>query len=241
MNFLLSLWRLLLPILLVCNPLVEVGIRQESNFTSVVKSDDRVEAPYMDALLQKAIERYGKNYLDAEYQLRQGGSAAINTLQKNRNHPDPIARLMAECLLLWMQGKAPEYQEVLDYLGYIPKELAKTPVGYPPPIGICNDLSERFASRVADFLALRLVKEKDWPRWRVVGVLFYLEKQQLFSTTSALIRFAAETNSKEARGFAIEAIKAIADPDLKAKLGMGRKRLEEMHQKLPKELTNLAL
>ena len=240
MNLLFSLWWLLLFALSACNPIAEVGIRQETAVTGVVKSNGQPEARYMDALFQKAIESYGKDYLDAEYQLRQGGSAAMNTLRQNRNHPDPIARLMVECLFLWMQGKAPEFQAALDYLDDAPKRVEGTRLLAPPPISIAYVLNKRFGSRVADFLALRLVKEKDWPRWRIAGILLYLEEQKLPSTTSALIRFASETENNEARGYAIEAIKAIADPDLKTKLGVERKRLEEMHKKLPEELANLA-
>jgi hypothetical protein len=108
MNFLFLLWWLLLPALLACRPPGEIGIREQNAVTSVVKRDDRTEKRCMAVWFQKAVEGYGKEYLDAEYQLGHGGAAAIDTLQQNRNHPDPIARLMVECLLAWMQGTAPE-------------------------------------------------------------------------------------------------------------------------------------
>lgn len=235
----LDLW-LVLFIALICIAIGKGEVLPANDRIRLTENVNRTEVINMDTLFQKAIESHGKAYLDAEYLLRQGGSAAINTLYQNRNHPDPIARLMVESLLPWMQGKAPEYQAAFDYLDYIPKRLAETPAMTPPPIGIANALSEYFGYRVANFLALRLVKQNDWPRWRVVGILFYLKEQKLPSTTSALIRFAAETGSDEAMGYAIEAIKAIADTDLKAKLRVERKRLESMHKSFPEELAGLA-
>ena len=107
----------------------------------------------------------GEIYLNSEKQLRQGGTSAISVLTQNRNHEDPIAQLIAETLIVWIQGNAPEYQAALDYLDYIPKRVAQTPIRVPRPIGVSNDLNERFGNRVADFLALRLVKEEEWPRW----------------------------------------------------------------------------
>jgi hypothetical protein len=193
----------------------------------------------MDAWFQKAVGSHGKDYLDAEYHLRKGGAAALDTLQQNRDHPDPVARLMVECLLAWMQGTAREYQKALDYLDRLPQELAGTCAPFPSADGVAGSLSEWFGSRVADFLALRLAKEIDWPRWRVVGILLYLEEQKLPSTTSAVIRFASETHSNEGRECAIDILRAIADPELKQKLAIERKRLDDLDKKLPKDLANM--
>lgn len=225
--------------MLICMATRNTEVMMANDSIRLAKNIYQREAINMATLFQKAIESRGNDYLDAEFLLRQGNSDAINTLCQNRNHPNPIARLMVESLLLWMEGKTSEYQAALDYLDYIPKRLAKTPVGVPPPIGVSNELSDRFGSRVADFLALRLVKQDDWPRWRVIGILFYLKEQKLPSTTSALIRFAAETENDEARSHAIEAIKAIADEELKVKLQIERSRLEAMHKNWPNELDHL--
>jgi hypothetical protein len=146
---------------------------------------------------------------------------------------------MVGCLMSWISNKAPEYQPALDYLDEAPKRAARTPAMEPSPRGVANVLNERFGSRVADFLALRLVKETNWPRWRVLGILLYLKEQRLPSTTSALLRFSMETDSEEARGYAIEAIQAIADPELEAKVQIERQRVEEKHQALVTVLENL--
>jgi hypothetical protein len=193
----------------------------------------------MDAIFEKAILSTGREYLAAEQQLMQGGTYAAETLSKNLQHPDPLARLTAKVLLEWMEGKAPEYQAALEYLDYIPKRLAETPAGAPRPIGVANDLNERFGGRVAEFLALRLFKEADWPRWKILGVLFYLKEQHMVSTTEALIRFASDTQNDEWRKIAIEAINAAHDPDLQNKLAAERQRIEPEKRTLPAALTTL--
>ena len=198
-----------------------------------------IEVNNMNEVFSTAIESKGETYLGAEEQLRQGGASAISVLSQNRSHKDPIAQLIAETLMAWIQGNAPEYQAALDYLDYIPKRVASTPIKVPRPIGVANDLNERFDHRAADFLALRLVKEEEWPRWCVIGVLFYLKEQKLSSTTSALLRFVIETRSDEARGYAIEAIQAINDPDLQVKISIEKERLDSLRKSLPSELESL--
>lgn len=227
--------------ILICMVIIKTEVAMAKDTIRLVEKIYQTKVINMDTLFQKAIESRGKDYLDAEYLLRQGGSAAVNTLYQNRNHPDPIARLIVESLLLWLQGKASEHQAALDYLDYIPKRLAKTPVGSPPPLGVSNELRDRFGDRVANFLALRLVKQDDWLRWRVISILFYLSEQKLPSTTYALIRFAVETPNEEARNYAIEAIKAIGDKDLKAKLSFERSRLQGLglQKNWPSELDGL--
>lgn len=198
------------------------------------------EVSVMDTVFQAAAASRGDPYLEAESQLRDGGTAAAEVLQGYREHPEPIARLLATTLLKWVRGQAPEYQAALEYLEYIPKRLAKTPVGAPPPTGVANELGERFGGRAADFLALRLVKETDWPRWKSLGVLLYLQRQTSPITTAALLRFVADSDDAEMRRFGAEAITAIDDPDLAGKLAVERARLEAQRRPLPAELRDLA-
>jgi hypothetical protein len=193
----------------------------------------------MDALFEKAVVSYGKDYLEAELALRNGGSAATLFLQKNLTHPDPVARLMARCLLDWMEGNRPEYIAALNYLDTLPKILARTPITSPDPTASARYLTKHYGDRVADVLALRLVKETDWPHWRVMAVLFYLQEHHLPSTTAALIRFAAQTGNERWRDTAVQAIKAIEDPDLPAKITAERQRLEKLQRVLPPPLAAL--
>jgi len=95
----------------------------------------------------------------------------------------------------------------------------------PAPESVAYVLDQRFGSRIADFLALRLVKEPSWPRGRVTGALSYLEQQKLPSTVPALLRFITETENDEARGYVVETIKAIAGPQLRSRVLIERERL----------------
>jgi len=54
------------------------------------------------------------------------------------------------------------------------------------------------------------------------------------------ILFITETENDEARGYAVETVKAIADPELGAKIQLERQRLESRHQALVTVLENLA-
>ena len=193
----------------------------------------------IDVVFEKALSSYGKDYLEAEQKLRDGGEQAITVLRKNLQHADPVAQLIAKTLLNWIEGKAPENQKALDYLEYYPNRIARTPITEPSPTGIARYFNIEFGSKVNDILAVRLVKGTDWPHWKVSSVLFYLKEQKLSSTTSALIRFAAETNVQKWRGYAIEAIKATKDPDLRKKVRFEQKRMKESKMEFPKELQDL--
>jgi hypothetical protein len=205
----------------------------------LIKVIDMEVSDMMDTMIQNAAKSRGQTYLNIERELTRDNPVTVHGLQRYRNHPDPVIRLMVGCLLSWISGNAPEFQSALDYLEEAPKRVARTPARFPSPGSVAYVLNERFGSRAADFLALRLAKELNWPRWRVLGILRYLKEQKLASTTSALLRFSMETDSEEARGYAIGAIQAIADPELEAKVQIERQRVEEKHQALVTVLENL--
>lgn len=190
----------------------------------------------MDDTFALAVLSYGQDYVRAEKTLRDGGAGARATLQKNLMNPEPIARLIAQVLLEWMEGTKPEDQKALDYLDGLPKRLARTPVTMPPPSGVAVELKNRFGGRVAELLAMRLVKGTDWPRWRAEAVVLYLQDQALTSTTAPLIRFASETKDSLLRDAAVEAIKNSHDPELRAKIGAEKLRLAVQDRALPEGL-----
>lgn len=193
----------------------------------------------MDRIFDKAMSSYDQVYINAEETLLNGGQAAVITLQKQVQSPDPIACLIAKTLLKRIQNQAPEQQKALDYLEHIPKRLAKTPRGKPSPQGVANDLNENFGDLVLDILSLRLVKQTEWPAWQTKGVLFYLRDNNKASTFSALIRFAAETKNKEWQELVINILKTGNDKNLKEKLTFERKRIENMKKKFPDILDSL--
>ena len=190
----------------------------------------------MDEVVAQAAASSGRAYVALEEQLRAGGQEATDPLRRRLADPDPVNQLMARVLLAWIAGQAPECSEALEYLQALERRLAKTPVGSPPPVAVATELDDRFGPRVAECLALRLVKELDWPHWRVMGVLFYLRDQQVAETTSALLRFGTLTSNDAWRQAAVEAIQAIQDPDLRRKLDLERQRLTAAGQSLPAAL-----
>jgi hypothetical protein len=190
----------------------------------------------MENLFDKAAGSHGPEYLRLEMELRQQGPAAEAVLRDNLRRPDPIDRLLAQVLLNWTGAQGADYQAALDYLDYLPARLARTPITSPSPTGIATYLRLHFESRVADLLALRLVKGSDWPRWRVLGVLFYLEERKLPATTEALIRFAEEARDTEWASKAVQVIRAVKDPELRVKIAAERKRAEAAGRAFPLEL-----
>lgn len=194
----------------------------------------------MENTFERAVSNYGVDYVRAENLLRSGGEDAKTTLRSNLVNPDPIAQLLARVLLELIEGTKPEDQKALDYLDNLPRRLARTPVTMPPPTGVATELKERFGDRAAEFLSMRLVKGTDWPRWRALGVILYLQDQRLTTTTAPLIRFAADTKDDSLRKAAIDAIKKIHDPDLQKKVAAERQRLEPQKRLLPPALSDLA-
>lgn len=194
----------------------------------------------MQALFDTAVQSHGQAYLDADRKLRAGGIAAEMVLRANLHHADPVARMLARTTLDWFEGSAKDYQDTLDYLDYLPARLSRTPITVPWPDGVGAYLTQHFEGRVADFLAVRLVKGTDWEEWRVAGVLYYYLKEQARpSTTEPVLRFAVETKNDEWRGWAIETIQASKDPDLKNKLDVERRRTQALAIPFPAALAAL--
>lgn len=193
----------------------------------------------MDAVFATAVREHGPDYLDAERQLLDGGPAAQAVLRGYLDHSDPIGRMIARQLLDRMEGRAPDVAPALAYLDGLPARIERTPLPAPPPSGVAIYLSEHFQARVADFLALRLVKETQAPHWRVLGILLYLRQQALPSTSTALVRFAADTRDETRREAAVAAIQAIDDPALQAKLLAERERAQQRGDELPHALSSL--
>lgn len=193
----------------------------------------------MDAVFAAAVRDSGSDYLDAERQLLDGGPAALAVLRGHLDHSDPIGRMITRQLLDRMEGRASDIEPALAYLDGLPARIERTPLPAPPPSGVATYLGEHFQARVADFLALRLVKETQAPHWRVMAVLLYLRQQALPSTTTALVRFAADTRNEEWRETAVSAIRAIGDPALQPKLLAEGERLQRRGRELPHALSGL--
>jgi hypothetical protein len=193
----------------------------------------------MELLFETALNATGSEYLAAENELRREGPGVEPVLRRHLQHPDPAARLLAQVLLDGRGARAADDQSAWEYLEYLPARLARTPITAPSPTGIADYLQLHYGPRVANLLALHLLKFPNWPRWRVLGVLFYLREQKQASVTAALLRYAAETSNAEGAMEAVRAIQAAADPDLPVKLAAERDRLKTLRKPISPALASL--
>jgi hypothetical protein len=191
-----------------------------------------------------AVESSGQPYLSLELDLRRDAQVDSSQAERLRrlaaSHADRVARLLAQVVLDWASPKGMDFKAALDYLDYIPNRFKRTVIGYPPPSGVEAYLTEHFGDRVAEFLALRLVKETGWPHWKIAAITLYLKAHRLFTTTSALLRFALETDETHWRELALEAIREIHDPDLTAKLTFEIARARKLGGAVPADVRSLA-
>jgi len=218
------------------------GPPEPGGTSGAVKGSAAREEARMDeqAKFDEALASTGQAYLDAERRLRDDGAAAEPVLRRNLTHPDPIGRLLARTLLAWLGASGAEYQAALDYLDSLPARIAHTPITTPSPLGAASYLTLHFEGRVADALALRLVKAADWPHWKAMAVLFYLKDHASPALTEPLLRFAADTADERWRAAAIDAARAGRDPALAAKIEAERLRLQAQKRLLPEALAALA-
>jgi hypothetical protein len=192
----------------------------------------------MDVLVDNALYKTGREYFEAERALRLAGSfppipkvSSLNT--------DPLDALILNVLREWRQPEAEEFDRALEYLDTLPSRLAETPITSPSPSGVAGFLSLHYGWRVADLMGVHLIKQSDWPRWRVSGVLLYLREQARPSTTAALIRFASQSRDEKWTAVALETIRAAKDPDLPAKVYSEERHAEKERRPLPPALKEL--
>jgi hypothetical protein len=195
----------------------------------------------MEALFNKAVISSGSNFVECERQLLAADDSVLATMQTNLRNSDPIARLLAQVLLDGKKGRTNDYNKAAEYLEWLMKRAPVSEGGPPSPPMLAHSLAKAFDGRVADFLALRLVKEEkeNLPGWLRTGTLLYLQQQKSPATTAALLRFALETDDEHLRDSAIEAIKGIRDPELPKKLEAEREYAKKQHLQLPSVLETL--
>jgi hypothetical protein len=197
----------------------------------------------VSATFDRTLEAAGPDYLRGELDLRQAAplDPALNQRMREVSaHGEPIARLLAQVVLDWGGAKRADFDAALAYLDRLPGKLARTAMGKPSPTGTESYLTLHFADRVAELLALRLIKEDAWPPWKTRAVIFYLTAHRLPSTTTALIRFAIETADAESRDLAIAGVRAIGDPTQATQVAAEAARAQRLQRPLPPEVRALA-
>jgi hypothetical protein len=193
----------------------------------------------METLVDKALNGRGREYFEAERAYRLAGDLSALPQAPSAANMDPLSTLILQVLRQWKQPEAKEFDQALEYLDTLPSRIAKTPITSPSPSGIAGYLSMHFGWRVADLMAVHLIKQTDWPQWRVSGVLLYLREQARPSITAALIRFASETQDKRWIAVALETIRAAKDPDLPAKVYAEERHAAKESRPLPPALKEL--
>jgi len=192
----------------------------------------------METLVNKALNSRGREYFETERAYRLSGGLPPDPELPSPN-ADPLSTLILHVLRQWKQPEAEEYDRALGYLDTLPAQLAPTPITGPSPSGVAAYLSLHFGSRVADLMAVHLIKQTDWPSWRVSGVLLYLREEARPSITPALIRFASETREQRWGAVALEAIRAANDPDLSVKVYAEELRAAKENRPMPSTLQEL--
>lgn len=205
-----------------------------------LESSDRRES--VEELLTRGQTVTGPEYLQVELDARQraaGNDVQRAALRRATADVDSVKALMAHVVLGWLSGSEPDYRGALDYLAGAPIRMSRTPVGYPPPLGVESYLTRHYAERVAPLLGLRLVREGGWPQWKIGGVLLYLEAHPDPTTTGAVIRFAIETADPKSRSLAIEVLEKYTDPDFGKKLKYEIARANALKLPIPPEVRAL--
>lgn len=162
----------------------------------------------------------GEQYENAEAHLiaKANDPVTKKVLDYGLNHPDPIAQLLAKYILNWNKEKQDLIDSAQTYLNELPDKIKDTPVSQPPPSGVAHTLQENYQGKLTDYFTIRLIKQDDWPYWRIASIIIYLEEQKEPSSTAGLIRFVAKTDDPELREMVYEAIKTIQDPAIKDKV-----------------------
>lgn len=200
----------------------------------------------MNAIFDQAVKSSGPQYHEYERQLLEGPEPETSQMLSNRlGNPDPMVKLMARAFLDGKGERAKDHKEAAAYLRALPWRLVGAVNPNPGPLELATSLDSDFKDHVANFLAVMLVKDcKDdrrdvSPKWLKQGLIVYLQQQKIPSTTAGLIRFAEETEDPELRDAAVQAIKAIPDPELPGKIEAERKKARAQRKDLPLALEAL--
>lgn len=146
-----------------------------------------------------------------ERQLLAGGAPVREAVrEREQQAADPYARFAASVLGRWMDEESKVPESVLADLDRLERNVADTPLRVPRPTHAVQDLDADYAGSATGFLALRLVQQPSWPRWKAQTVLLYLYDQADPATLPALVRFVTDgPRSEDALETALDALEHI--------------------------------
>lgn len=163
-------------------------------------------------LFETCVRQHGTAYLQAEGLLVAQGNDALGFLQtQQETNPDPFVRLLASVMARWIQGDGSLFQQALTYIDAYELEDEKMQLVSPRSDSIAKGLLHRYEKKVAAFLAVRLVKEPEWPHWKVAAVALYLSFVNDPELEPAIAQFEAE-NQKPQHAHLISLAREVHDP-----------------------------
>lgn len=149
-----------------------------------------------DHLLHQYFHGYGKQHVAAERRLREIGPGTALALQSAEvDEADPVVPLMKSVLLALQSEQGAELDAAMAHMDRQAERYEGTQVPHPRPDVLASDLDYEHGVRAAPYLAVRLMKEPDWPAWKKAAVLEYLAMEKQESVLPALVRFAAENSN----------------------------------------------
>lgn len=190
-------------------------------------------------LVARALVSEDDAYLSAERELLEQASPADVESAVAGGDDEVVAPLLARVAAEWGETRRRGLEELDLYLDQLERGFRGKVTSSPPVHAVVDNLTTRFGARVADALALRLVKLPTAPAWRVRTALAYLERHPTPAATAALIRFAAASEVPEDQAFAARVLRATRDPALGEKLARERSRLAAAGRALPPALAAL--
>lgn len=155
----------------------------------------------------------GEEYLEREARLTSAGQAAIAFLLDRSEHEvEPLRAFIANTLTEWIS--LPElwalYDRVMESLDLYEHKAEKSPLGSPRPDIVAREITIIAGARLTRMLALRMLKDRSWPSWKVRGVLAYLVDHHDAATLLPIQIYAATTRNRALRGEARTAAQRIA-------------------------------
>lgn len=151
-----------------------------------------------DHLLHQYFHGYGKQHVAAEQRLREMGpdpEPASRISSAAIDEADPVVPLMRSVLSTLQSGQGEELDAAMSHMDQQAEHYEGTQVPYPRPDVLASDLDYEHGARAVPYLAVRLMKEPDWPDWKVAAVLQYLAMEKEEKALPALARFAAENKN----------------------------------------------
>ncbi len=151
------------------------------------------------ALFETLRTATGGPYLEAERALLAAPGAAGELAKVAALATDAVEAFLARVLGQWIESRREDYGQAITYLDRKNEQFQHSPLGAPRWDVCARDLVAYFGAGLSDFLALRLLKEPAWPKWRVMTAHTYLYDVGQPESLPPLVRLVAETTDDGVR------------------------------------------